>query len=72
MSTESYDEILNRARTELSQEEQDRLSAELAQHVARSNGGIRKITDLRGLGKEIWKDVDADDYVSEERNSWDG
>jgi len=25
---------------------------------------------LRGLGKEIWKDNDANMYVQEERNSW--
>lgn len=29
-----------------------------------------KITDLAGLGKEIWKDVDAQKYVDEERSSW--
>ena len=28
--------------------------------------------DLHGLGKEIWKDVDADEYVAGERDSWDG
>jgi len=26
---------------------------------------------LRGLGKELWKDVDAQKYVQEERNSWE-
>ena len=25
---------------------------------------------LKGLGKEIWKDIDVDDYVKEERNLW--
>lgn len=25
---------------------------------------------LKGLGKEIWKDIDVNDYVKEERNSW--
>ena len=24
-----------------------------------------------GLGKEIWKDIDADDYISRERSSWE-
>lgn len=27
----------------------------------------KSIADLKGLGKEIWKDVDIDDYVSKER-----
>ena len=26
---------------------------------------------LRGLGKEIWKNIDANAYVQEERNSWE-
>lgn len=29
------------------------------------------ILDLQGLGKEIWKDVDAADHVGRERDSWD-
>lgn len=29
------------------------------------------ITDLRGLGKELWKGIDAAEYVAEERKSWD-
>ena len=26
---------------------------------------------LRGLGKEVWKDVDASEHVRRERRSWD-
>ena len=29
------------------------------------------IMELKGLGKETWKDVDVDQYINEERNSWD-
>ena len=29
------------------------------------------IYDLKGLGKEIWKGVDAQEYVNEERDSWE-
>lgn len=28
------------------------------------------ITGLRGLGKEIWQGVDAQEYVNRERDSW--
>ncbi len=28
------------------------------------------LRDLKGLGKEIWKDVDVEDYVKKERESW--
>lgn len=29
-----------------------------------------RISELRGLGKHIWKDVDAQEYVDAERDSW--
>jgi len=32
----------------------------------------RSILELRGLGKEIWEDIDAQDYVEQERASWNG
>ncbi|MCK4251449.1 DUF104 domain-containing protein [candidate division WOR-3 bacterium] len=30
----------------------------------------KSILDLSGLGKRIWKDIDAQQYVREERKSW--
>ena len=30
------------------------------------------ITELRGLGKEVWNGVDAQEYVDGERYSWNG
>jgi len=29
------------------------------------------IMELEGLGADIWKSVDAQEYVAKERNSWD-
>ena len=29
------------------------------------------ILELRGLGKELWEDVDASAHVDRERSSWD-
>lgn len=29
------------------------------------------ILELRGLGKELWRGVDGERYVAEERSSWD-
>lgn len=26
---------------------------------------------MKGLGKEVWDEVDTDEYVQEERQSWD-
>ncbi|MFZ3383697.1 MAG: AbrB/MazE/SpoVT family DNA-binding domain-containing protein [Candidatus Methanoperedens sp.] len=28
------------------------------------------LKDLKGLGKEIWKDIDVEDYIKNERESW--
>ena len=30
-----------------------------------------RITDLKGLGKEIWKNVDVEEYIKKERETWD-
>ncbi|MBV9038422.1 MAG: hypothetical protein JO182_28295 [Acidobacteriaceae bacterium] len=32
----------------------------------------RNILELQGLGKEVWEGVDAQEYVRNERASWDG
>lgn len=29
------------------------------------------LLDLRGLGKEVWRDVDAAEHVERERETWD-
>ena len=29
-----------------------------------------EITDLKGLGKEVWKNIDVDEYIKNER-AWD-
>lgn len=71
MAKDAYDEILKRAEGELTVEQQKKLVEELAQKLGRKNGGVHQITDLKGLGKEIWAGVDADEYVAKERDSWD-
>ena len=30
-----------------------------------------RVMELEGLGAQIWKDIDAQRYVCEERKSWD-
>ncbi|MGA7937162.1 MAG: hypothetical protein WCA35_26665 [Kovacikia sp.] len=32
----------------------------------------RSIMELEGLGKEIWQGIDAQEYVNQERDSWNG
>jgi len=73
MSTDPYDDIFSRAKGELSPEEQLRLVEELSQHAGRKNGPQQhSILELEGLGKDIWKGIDPDEYVAKERDSWDG
>jgi hypothetical protein len=31
----------------------------------------RSLRELRGLGKEIWKDLDAQEYVNRLRSEWE-
>ena len=31
----------------------------------------RRLSELRGLGKEIWEGIDAQEYVNQLRNEWD-
>ncbi len=31
----------------------------------------RRLSELRGLGKEIWGGIDAQDYVNQLRSEWD-
>ena len=32
----------------------------------------RSLAELRGLGAEVWADVDVQGYVDGERSAWDG
>ena len=61
-------EIIRAAR-QLTEEDRERLVQAL---TAGPNGGGRRITELRGLGKEIWHSQDAQQYVDHERDSWAG
>lgn len=45
-----------------------RIAEDLASDVPAAR---RRITELRGLGKEIWQDVDAQQYVDDLRNEWE-
>jgi hypothetical protein len=31
----------------------------------------RRLSELRGLGKEIWEGIDAQEYVNQLRSEWD-
>ncbi len=71
-TTAQYADILEKI-SRLSRQQKTDLLAELESQVqADSRKGGRSILELRGLGKEIWEGVDAQEYVNAERDSWDG
>ncbi|MBI3210742.1 MAG: hypothetical protein HYZ37_17805 [Candidatus Solibacter usitatus] len=55
--------------------DQLRLVAEVITHLAGSIHDsprpTRSLLELQGLGKEIWQNIDVDEYLREERASWD-
>jgi hypothetical protein len=73
MSTTVYDRVLHQVQ-HLEPADQLRLLEELAALVRRQAAlqTRRSILELRGLGKEIWKDIDVQKYVEQERASWNG
>jgi len=61
-------EELIEAAKRLNPEDRERLVRALKRDVAESK---HHITELRGLGKEIWEGLDAQEYINAERDSWD-
>ncbi len=70
-----YNEVRRQAEN-LTPEEQMRLIEDLSrlirQKVTLTPKPKRSILELEGLGKEIWNGIDAQEYVNQERNSWNG
>jgi hypothetical protein len=71
----TYHEVRHLAES-LTPDEQMRLIEELSglirQRVTLTPQPKRSILELRGLGKEIWNGIDAQEYVNQERDSWNG
>ena len=70
MSMQTNVEALIEAAKHLAPEDRERLMRVL---LPRAEPNVRKhrITEIRGLGKDIWHGVDAQEYVNAERDSWD-
>lgn len=55
--------------------DQLRLLEEVAALIRQKSGEssrYRSIMELKGRGKDIWKDLNLKDYLNEERSSWTG
>ena len=73
IQTNTYQDVLIQAQR-LNPLEQLRLLETLAGTMRRQRAVKSRysILELQGLGKEIWKDIDAQKHVDEERDSWGG
>ena len=73
MAAASYENALQMAAS-LSRDEQLRLIRELTVNAAKgaASEGQTSVLALCGLGQEIWQHMDAQEYVSRERSSWNG
>ncbi|MBP7963883.1 MAG: hypothetical protein KBG20_00895 [Caldilineaceae bacterium] len=72
-STATYRRVVKQIQT-LTADEQLRLLQDLTKMVQNSVVGTSKpnLMDLQGLDKELWRGVDVDTYINEERESWNG
>ena len=70
MSMQTNVEALIEAAKRLTPEDHERLLRALLEE-SRFPAGQRRITEIRGLGKEVWQSIDAQDYVNAERDSWE-
>ena len=73
MQETNYDHIRSKIKT-LKLADQLRLLEEMAAMIRKKAGGNqpRSILELKGKGKDIWKAIDVNDYLNEERSSWNG
>ena len=75
MTLATYDLTLDMAR-QLAVPEQLRLLEDLTKAVRRRISSkpqkikTYSIMELEGLGAEIWQDMDAQEYINQERASW--
>jgi hypothetical protein len=73
LATASYKSALEIAAS-LSRDEQLRLIQELTVRAAQTPTTEQEtsLLTLCGLGQEIWRNMDAQEYVRRERSSWNG
>lgn len=68
----TVEEIYEKYIKHLSDDEKRRLIALIENDLAeaKSEKSKRSLLELEGLGKEIWKGIDAQEYVEETRKDW--
>lgn len=75
MAISTYHELLHQIER-LTEDDQLRLLGDLAAMIRQKHQPqeekprLHSVLALRGLGKEVWEGIDVDQYIEEERNSW--
>ena len=62
------DQLINKLKSLSANEKLAAMQVLLGQ--VQSSKKKHKITELAGLGKGTWKDVDAQEYIDKERSTW--
>ncbi len=73
MHEASYNQVISEIKT-LNLTDQLRLLEEMAILIRKktSKAASRSILELKGKGKDIWKDLNVKAYIDGERSSWNG
>lgn len=73
LNIKNFPDPLYRRLKQRADREHRSLSQEVVHLLAQAVESVEptSLLDLRGLGKEVWKGVDAGSFVAEERDSWD-
>jgi argininosuccinate lyase len=77
MTTNAYRQALRQAQNLTSKEQRqliEELLTMLSQHsnLIEEEEPLHSILEFEGLGKEVWEGIDVDQYLEQERASWDG
>jgi len=73
MTTPTYDEVLRLANL-LPARERERLARNISAALSLRDSSTKthSIREVRGCGKEMWRAMDVDEYLRQERDDWDG
>jgi plasmid stability protein len=73
LSIKKFPDALYRKLQKRAKQQRRSLAQEVTQILAEAVEGRRtySILELEGLGKEVWKGIDTDKYIDDERRSWD-
>lgn len=71
MATESLQQIIGLV-AQLDQRELAVVLQTVTARIARPNEAQRSVLELQGLGRDVWSGVDVDQYIEQERDSWNG